>query len=220
MPCQHGDSRVPLRRRQEERQQQQCRSGALEAVGDAGDHPLRVSAGARGIGGETAEMGGHPAGDGVGAVGDHVGPAWRLIALTHGVRNPAVGGRPGGHGLGQVAIAGDHQHPVGDADERRRIEPRRHAQHQARQALRVGRDERRQVAGHLCRHMRGGQPEMIPQRGESLRQRLPGCVHRPVSLRSEPVGILRRILPPGTTWQAGRADRRRRCSSSRTPGRR
>ncbi len=218
---QQRDGRVPLRRGEEERQQHQGWPRPLDAVGDAGDHPLGrdarligsargiggdgrgigsarrlgsdarglgrhagarrpspgiggdargIGSAARGIGGKARQVGGDPAGDDSAAVGNHVGPAGRLVAVQHMASGPwQPRQRPRRNVVGQVAVAGDHQQAFGDAGERCGVEPRRHAQHDACDALRRRRNKAGEIARHLRGHMRGAQTEMVPQCHQPLR---------------------------------------------------
>jgi hypothetical protein len=74
-----GRRRIPLRRRQEERQQDQRRTAALDAVGDLGMAALAGEF--RRVGRMRGEKFGHRLDQLAGALGRDIGPAMRFVAV-------------------------------------------------------------------------------------------------------------------------------------------
>jgi hypothetical protein len=121
----------------------------------------------RHIAGEAAEEAPHARCQLGGAVGGDIGPAQRLVAVEHGTLGPGkpVGG-PHTYLERRTVFARDHQHPLGDRGERRRIEPHRGAQHDAAEPFGLLRREPRDVGRDLRRDVRLGDAEMVKQRDQ------------------------------------------------------
>ena len=130
----------------------------------------------------------------LGPVSDHVGPAWRIIAIEHdaaGVRQPWHGpcGDLGAHAVLRAVtstIRSDSARMAPDRAGTACTTPGcRCAPVRPRPA--------RHVAGHLRRDMRRGQPQMVPQRHQPFGQRHAALRHRASPLL--PPRLRRRLHP-------------------------
>ena len=171
------DRRVPLRRSEKERQQNQSGAGAFDAIRNPGMASCAVS-GSRGPGSppgrcQAVEEPDRLLRNLIGAVGDGVRPpAGSVIARKNGT----LGGRQTRPGARRCicrgsAFGGDHQDAICDIGKRRRIETARHAQHDTRQPLGMLCCQPRNVARDRGPEIRRAELQMVHQGGQAIGRR-------------------------------------------------
>ena len=168
---QRWDQRLPLPRRQIERQQHQRRPGAAHAIGDAGDLAflLRQGGGRPDPGQIRArEEFLHRRADAVAALGGDVRPGMPGVIIQHhrgGLRQleqPRLD--PAG---ARTAVAGHHQQPPGQRRHGARVQHRGAQQRQGRNALRMPGHEALQIRRAAPGKMRGRHLKIIEQLTET-----------------------------------------------------